>query len=111
VSAAQILDVLIANAPLIIAILGGLGALAGAAALIRKAVRSARDAAKASPNKVDDVLVDLLDDPLLALAEMVERGDLPGAKVKIEKIRALHEQAKAGKPLLGPLPAKKADPR
>lgn len=111
-SATKILELLLANLPILIAILGGLGALGFLAAKIRRAVVKARQAAAKTPTKIDDVLVDMVDGPIMQIANMIEAGDLPGAKAKIVQVQTLIGKAKAGKPLdLKPLPKMKVDPR
>lgn len=98
-SAQKILELIVANLPIIIAVAGGLGLLSFLAAKIRRAVVSARAAANKTPTKVDDVLVDLLDGPVLELADMIERGDIDKAKAAAVHIKALAEKAKAGQSL------------
>lgn len=111
-SATKILELLLANLPILIAVLGGLGALGFLAAKIRRAVVSARAAAAKTPSKIDDVIVDLVDGPIMEIANLIERGDIPGAKAKIGNVQTLIGKAKAGQSLdLPKLPAKKTDPR
>lgn len=111
-SATKILELLLANLPILIAVLGGLGALGFLAAKIRRAVVSARAAAAKTPSKIDDVLVDLVDGPIMQIANMIEQGDIPGAKAKITHVQTLIGKAKSGQSLgLQPLPKIKADPR
>lgn len=110
--ATKILELLLANLPILLAIAGGLGLLGAVAALVRRTVVKARKAAAASPNKIDDVLVDLIDGPILELADLIETGNIPAAKAKVTAIKALTDAAKKGQSLnLPKLPARKVDPR
>lgn len=110
--AQKILDLALANLPILIALAGALGLLGFLAAKLRRAVVSARQAAAKTPSKLDDMLVDAIDGPLLHLADMIERGDIDAAKASAKNLKALVEKAKAGQSLGLPVrPLIKADPR
>jgi Flp pilus assembly protein CpaB len=106
----KLLEIALANLPILIGVAAGLGVLGFLAAKIRRAVVKARAHAKATPNKIDDVLVDLLDGPALEIADLIERGDITSAKAKARALVAAVERAKAGLPQ-PMLPKIKADPR
>lgn len=92
-NADSIIKLILDNLPAIIMVLGAIGLLAFLAKQIRKSVADLRALAKRTSNKVDDFLVDLVDDPLLEIADLVERGDVKGAQRKIDELR-LKVQAK-----------------
>lgn len=93
-NAQQILDALVANLPLIIAVASLTGLLGYVAGNIRRGVVEARKAAAATPSKLDDVLVDILDGPLLKVADLIQRGDVEGGVALVNEVRGT---LKAGK--------------
>lgn len=84
----KILEFLIANLPVILGVLGGLGVLAFLARALRGAVKDAEAAAAKTPGKLDDVAVAALKPAALKLADMIESGDLDGAKAQIKVVKA-----------------------
>ena len=90
----QLLELLIANLPIIIACAGAFGLLSFVAGHIRRGVVEARKAAAKSPGKLDDFIVDAVDGPLLEVADLIERGDIEGAKKKVGIARLALTKAK-----------------
>lgn len=102
-NAQQILDTLIANLPLFISIAACTGLLGFIAGHMRRGLVEARKAAKLTPSKLDDLIVEIVSGPILIAADLVERGDLEGGKRHLLDAKKALEAAKAGK-----LPAMKA---
>lgn len=97
-TAQNILDTIVANLPLIITIAGATGLLGFVAGHIRRGVVEAKKAAARTPTKVDDFVVNVLAGPVLAGAELIERGDLEGAKRKAAEVKRIADDLKSGRP-------------
>ena len=87
--AQKMLDMLMAALPVIIPLLAATGLLGFIAGHIERGVRDAKKAAKASPSKVDDVVIDLIDDPLLQAAHLLRAGRVEPALQLVEKARTI----------------------
>lgn len=80
-----VIDFLVRVAPLLAAL--GLFHLAAAGA--RAAWAKTKIAAAGTPTKVDDFLVHIADGPLTIALDLLDRGDLEGARKKIEALKSL----------------------
>lgn len=91
--AGDLLNLFLANLPLIVGCAAALGLLGYVAKRIRDAVRAAEEAAAKSPGKLDDVVVAALKPYALDVADLIERGDLDEAKRRIDvaklKVKAI----------------------
>lgn len=92
----QIIDALIANLPLLLAVVSGLGVWHAAASLIRVAVAKAKDAAKGTKTEVDDIVVAVVGAQLEEVARLLDRGDIGEAKRRFGIVRS------QAKPLVPP---------
>lgn len=90
----KIVEFIVANLPVLISVLGVLGILGLLARKIRQAVKDAESAAAKTPGKLDDVAVAALKPAALKLADMIERGDLDGAKAQVKAVQAQLAKAK-----------------
>lgn len=70
-------------------LLAALGLFHAAAATLRVLWAKLKIAAGESPTKIDDFLVHLADPPLTAALDLLDRGDVDGARKKIEALKSL----------------------
>lgn len=80
-----LLDLLSHYGPIVLSVLAALGLKEIAAKLIHRAAGDARAAAAKSPGKLDDVVVGVLADLADNAADLLEKGDLAGAKAALAK--------------------------
>lgn len=75
--------------PLVLAVAGLLGLTKLVADLIRAGVLKAKAEAAKTPSKADDFLVGVLGERFDRIADMLDAGDVEGARSRLEKLRSM----------------------
>lgn len=79
----KVIELLLANLPLIISVLAALGMWKIGAALLHTVATKAREIAKGTKNPIDDIVVGVIATQLDEIADQLEKGNVDEAKRRL----------------------------